>query len=44
MIIFECLRAYLADYGTSLGPGRSALRFAAQGDIAVPNHIGLTGV
>ena len=44
MIMFKCLRgsapAYLADYctSTSLVPGRSALRSAAQGDIVVPSH------
>ena len=42
--MFKCLRgsapAYLADYctSTSLVPGRSALRSAAQGDIVVPSH------
>ena len=44
MIMFKCLHgsapAYLADYstGTSLVPGRSALRSAAHGDIVVPSH------
>ena len=44
MIMFKCLRgsapAYLADYctSTSLVPGRSALRYAAHGDIVVPGH------
>ena len=44
MIMFKCLcgsaLAYLADYctSTSLVPGRSALRSAAQGDIVVPSH------
>ena len=48
MIMFKCLRgsapAYLADYctSTSLVPGRSALRSAAHGDIAVPIVIGST--
>ena len=44
MIIFMCLRgsapASLAGYctSTSLVPGRSALRYAAHGEIVVPSH------